>query len=329
MRATYTSGLWRADGGTDRFCHSDWLASVRYFSDSSGNSFPSALRYDGFGNRCATGGTDPYDPSDFQFAGGAGYQTEFASATDPGLGLQLLQQRYCDSAAGRFLSPDPIGFAGGINRYTYAQNDPVGRVDPSGERDCLAETVKGAQLGFGAGLAASAVADVATGGTALVVNPVAVVGCVGQEIASNLTTDSQQTDQDPNYHPPEKLTEEQAKELLGSDVASPGQDDQTPVRIYRGMLPQQVQELQATGGTLVTPPPPHDPTLYVATDPNFGPVYAGIYNPVWTTVPKSEFNRAFFFYGRYAGTESEEIVLPWYERPYFPDFFTGWTPMSR
>ena len=34
---------------------------------------------------------------------------------------------------GRFLSEDPIGFAGGINFYGYVGNNPVLYVDPYGE----------------------------------------------------------------------------------------------------------------------------------------------------------------------------------------------------
>jgi hypothetical protein len=33
---------------------------------------------------------------------------------------------------GRFLSPDPIGIAGGINLYGYVGNDPLDSVDPRG-----------------------------------------------------------------------------------------------------------------------------------------------------------------------------------------------------
>src|SRR5207248_11069088 len=104
----YTPGLAQRAGGVDRFFHTDWLGSTRYLSDGSGNSFPSGLRYSAFGERSATGGTDPYDPSDFQFAAAHGYQTEYASATEPGLGLDYLEQRYLDVATGRFVSADPL-----------------------------------------------------------------------------------------------------------------------------------------------------------------------------------------------------------------------------
>src|SRR5262249_18471850 len=89
-----TPGFAQRQGTTDRFTHKDWLGSSRYLSDSTGNAFPRATRFDAFGNRSATGGTDPYTATDFQFAGGAGHQTEYATATDPGLGLQYLRQRY-------------------------------------------------------------------------------------------------------------------------------------------------------------------------------------------------------------------------------------------
>ena len=46
--------------------------------------------------------------------------------------MQLLGHRYYDAALGRFLNPDPIGFAGGLNLYAYCFGNPVGLVDPSG-----------------------------------------------------------------------------------------------------------------------------------------------------------------------------------------------------
>jgi RHS repeat-associated protein len=122
---SYTPGLAQRVNAQDRFFHSDWLGSTRYLSDNTGNSFPSQLRYDGFGNRSATQGTDAYHSTEFQFGGaGWGYQQEFASATEPGLGLQYLAQRYYDPAVGRFISPDPIGFAGGLNLLRFLRQSP-------------------------------------------------------------------------------------------------------------------------------------------------------------------------------------------------------------
>ena len=55
--STYTPGVSQRVGGGDQFFHTDWLGSTRYLSDSTGNNFPNALRYDAFGSRSATGGS--------------------------------------------------------------------------------------------------------------------------------------------------------------------------------------------------------------------------------------------------------------------------------
>jgi RHS repeat-associated protein len=126
----FTPGLAERRGTTDKFVHGDWLGSTRYLSDSTGNNTPNALRFDGYGRLSASQGG--VHPTEFQWAGGWGYQREWSSESDPGLGLDYLQQRYYDPAVGRFLTPDPIGFAGGFNLYAYVENNPVGLVDPSG-----------------------------------------------------------------------------------------------------------------------------------------------------------------------------------------------------
>jgi RHS repeat-associated protein len=88
------------------------------------------LGYDAYGGRSATAGT--YHPSDLQYAGAWGYQTEWASSSEPGLGLEYLQQRCYDPAVGRFISPDPIGLVGGANLYGYVASNPVSSTDSSG-----------------------------------------------------------------------------------------------------------------------------------------------------------------------------------------------------
>ena len=46
--------------------------------------------------------------------------------------VSYYRARYYDSQAGRFLSEDPIGYAGGDNFYIYAENAPASLVDPFG-----------------------------------------------------------------------------------------------------------------------------------------------------------------------------------------------------
>jgi RHS repeat-associated protein len=129
----YTPGFGHRSNGINTYYHHDWLGSSRWTSDSTGNTFPQALRFDAFGNRTATQAPASWHPTDLQFAGDWGYQTEWASSTEPGLALNYLEQRYYDPAVGRFISPDPIGLAGGLNLYGYCGNDPVNCVDPTGE----------------------------------------------------------------------------------------------------------------------------------------------------------------------------------------------------
>ena len=48
-------------------------------------------------------------------------------------GLIHMRARYYHPGLRRFVNPDPIGFAGGMNWYGYAGGSPVVAVDPSGE----------------------------------------------------------------------------------------------------------------------------------------------------------------------------------------------------
>ena len=52
--------------------------------------------------------------------------------TDTETGLILCSLRYYDPQAGRWLTEDPIGIAGGLNLYAYCANSPANYVDPSG-----------------------------------------------------------------------------------------------------------------------------------------------------------------------------------------------------
>jgi RHS repeat-associated protein len=126
-----TPGLAQRSNGVDRFFQEDWIGSARYLTDSSGNAAPSALRYDAFGNRTALAG--PSYPTEFEFVGTLGYESEYQDGSDPGLGIDYLQQRYYDPAVGRFISRDPIGFDDGLNLYAYVDNGPVLKADPTGE----------------------------------------------------------------------------------------------------------------------------------------------------------------------------------------------------
>jgi RHS repeat-associated protein len=121
-------------GTTVSYFLSDHLGSTTAQTDATGNVTNTA-NYDSFGN--ATGNLN----TRYQFTG-----REF----DADLGLQYSRARFYDAKLGRFISEDPIGFAGkDINLYGYVWNSPIKLVDPQG-------TDGGATLVLGGGAAIGA-----------------------------------------------------------------------------------------------------------------------------------------------------------------------------
>ena len=55
-----------------------------------------------------------------------------ARESDTETGLYYYRARYYDPTNGRFVSEDPIGFAGGANFYAYVGDSPTSLIDPSG-----------------------------------------------------------------------------------------------------------------------------------------------------------------------------------------------------
>jgi len=105
--------------GNTYFYHADALGSIIALSGVNGSRVQS-YRYDSFGNITISGSIiQPY--------------TFTAREYDPETGLYFYRARYYDSTQGRFLTRDPIGFAGGdVNLYAYVKNNPVNWIDPYG-----------------------------------------------------------------------------------------------------------------------------------------------------------------------------------------------------
>jgi RHS repeat-associated protein len=112
-------------GGNYYWYISDGLGTVRLVVSSNGTT-SSTYAGDEFGRQTAVSGSAGL--RQHTYVGALGVRNEVATNSE----LLLMGQRYYDPTLGRFLSQDPIGFAGGWNLYTYVGNSPVDRVDPSG-----------------------------------------------------------------------------------------------------------------------------------------------------------------------------------------------------
>jgi RHS repeat-associated protein len=101
------------------YYHADGLGSITALSDSNG-SIVQTYSYDSFGNMTATGNIrQPF--------------TYTAREYDYATGMYFYRARYYDPKVGRFVTKDPIGFAGGdFNLYNYVGGNPVNWADPLG-----------------------------------------------------------------------------------------------------------------------------------------------------------------------------------------------------
>ncbi|MEA1897774.1 MAG: RHS repeat-associated core domain-containing protein [Bacteroidota bacterium] len=105
--------------GSASFFHYDGRGNVIELSDEAGQS-QASYSYDAYGNQIKRTGDED---NAYRFS-----TKEYSSLT----GLIYFGARYYDPEIGRFLTKDPLGFAGGINQYIYCESDPVNWIDPWG-----------------------------------------------------------------------------------------------------------------------------------------------------------------------------------------------------
>ena len=95
----------------------DQLGSTTGLTNSLGAAV-AQISYDSFGNPTAGTTLTRYTYTGREF--------------DADTGLYYYRARWYDPKVGRFISEDPIGFGGGINQFSYVENNPMNGRDPQG-----------------------------------------------------------------------------------------------------------------------------------------------------------------------------------------------------
>lgn len=105
-------------GGSFYYYHTDGLGSVTTITDQHG-SVVQSYEYDSFGMvKASTIFRNSYTYTGREY--------------DKETGLYYYRARYYDPMEGRFVSKDPLNFKGGINVYSYVENNAVNFTDPTG-----------------------------------------------------------------------------------------------------------------------------------------------------------------------------------------------------
>ncbi len=115
-----TDPLFMKVGGDYYYYHNDHLGTPQKMVKGNGEVVWSAI-YSSFGEAQVL--ADSVVTNNLRFAG---------QYYDQETGLHYNYHRYYDPSIGRYLTPDPIGLAGGLNLYSYVQNNPVNFIDPLG-----------------------------------------------------------------------------------------------------------------------------------------------------------------------------------------------------
>jgi RHS repeat-associated protein len=118
--------VYGGSGLTANWYASDQEGSIIATADASANLI-AAYDYGPYGEPLTSGGAPSWGGSRYRYTG----QIEI-----PGAQAYFYKARMYDPGNGRFFQTDPAGFAGGINIYAYAVNDPINGWDSWGLGSC-------------------------------------------------------------------------------------------------------------------------------------------------------------------------------------------------
>jgi len=133
--------------GLNYIRHKDWLGSSR-LATTWAHAVYAKEAYAPFGETYNEAGTP-----DRSFTG----QDQNVVTNSGGTGVYDYLFRKYDPSAGRWLSPDPLGWGAvspadpqSLDRYAYVENQPMNEIDPSGQAACLV-SIGGMWFGYDSG----------------------------------------------------------------------------------------------------------------------------------------------------------------------------------
>jgi RHS repeat-associated protein len=119
----YSTPLYIKENGGYAYFHNDFIGTPQKITTSNGTLVWSA-KYNSFGNITSDVGTIN-NPLRFP---GQYYDEE--------TGMHYNNNRDYDPSLGRYIQTDPLGLPGGINTYSYAEQNPIVNSDPFGLETC-------------------------------------------------------------------------------------------------------------------------------------------------------------------------------------------------